>query len=53
LSIATSERRRSDNELQRVLEDLDRSPAGDKPPPTPVPELPEAPDAFDEELGGA
>ena len=55
LSIATSERRRTDNELRRALEDLDRT----------EPRLPgagagaersreaRAPDAFDEDLGDA
>jgi GAF domain-containing protein len=55
LSITTSERRRSDNELRRALEDVDRRnpPAGEGPsPPAPAPP-PKAPDAFEEDLGDA
>jgi GAF domain-containing protein len=51
LSIATSERRRTENELQRVLETLDRT---ESPAPSETvaePETPQAPDAFDEQLG--
>lgn len=54
LIIATSERRRSENELRRVLEDLDRSdtpPAEGAEPPAASPRRAEqAPDAFDEDL---
>jgi GAF domain-containing protein len=55
LSIATSERRRSESELRQVLQDIDRterrSPAGS--PPAARPRPPQAPDAFDEDLGEA
>ena len=50
LSIATSERRRTEEELHRTLEDVDRSsspPAGEPTPASP----PQAPDAFEEDLG--
>ncbi len=58
LSIATSERRRTDNELRRVLEDLDRP--GPQPGGTTGAESPprgqgaaSVPEGFDEDLGDA
>ena len=49
LIIATSERRRSEHELERVLEDLDRNePRSHKTPPPPP-----ANEGFDEDLGDA
>jgi GAF domain-containing protein len=58
LVIATSERRRTENELLRALEDVDRSPkpAVEGPAPGPPPSrasASQAPDAFDEDLGDA
>ena len=47
LIIATSERRRTENELQRVLEDLDRTPPGARSQPAPTSE------GFEEDLGDA
>jgi len=55
LIIATSERRRTESELRRALDDLDRSPeprSGETPPPA-RPVAGQAPDAFDEDLGDA
>jgi GAF domain-containing protein len=55
LSVATSERRRSENELRRALEELDRSEvrtAGGPAIPSAAPAT-QAPDAFDEDLGDA
>jgi GAF domain-containing protein len=52
LVIATSERRRTENELRRALEDLDRSdapPMEAAAPPATAP-VTQAPDAFDEDL---
>jgi GAF domain-containing protein len=55
LSIATSERRRTENELRRALEELDRTeehaPNGSPPAAAAAPA--QAPDAFDEDLGDA
>jgi GAF domain-containing protein len=56
LVIATSERRRNENELRRALDDLDRSatPAAEAEGPPAAPKAAErAPDAFDEDLGDA
>jgi GAF domain-containing protein len=56
LVIATSERRRTENELRRALEDLDRYPTprtADTSPSAPPPVVDRAPDAFDEDLGDA